>query len=483
MRSRRSSTTPACCGCAAAGRHRRLVVARPVRRSAALLPARRRRLGRHALARHGDVPRALVHRRARAGRRLAERTRAADPAELVARRCHAFCGRLPTTHAADRRRLLTRVREGAARGAHGRPAPYVETALLRRPRRLLDRHLHERHDGCHDCNRTELLRRAVAEAGRGLPEIEPGMPLPAGTGPHAAAVRLARRRARARGLRRQGALELYALDDGIAACGGERARDAEGGRHVFLNGGIDALSVLFPAGDPAYYTLRPTLALAQTAAAARSPRTAASAGTRRRTGSRRCTPRARSRCCRRSATTTRTSRTSPRGTTTRSARPTRRCRTGWLGRYLDAVGARDNPLQGLTLDVALHPVDRDREGARRDARGRRPVPVRAARVERASSSRPRSSRRRRTSARRTRSRRTRACARPGRRRTTRITSTTSSARSSYGFQSPVAYPTSTDPFPHRLAGLAAMIADGMPLRVVGLDHGPLRHARDAGGRR
>ena len=36
----------------------------------------------------------------------------------------------------------------------------------------------------------------------------------------------------------------------------------------------------------------------------------------------------------------------------------------------------------------------------------------------------------------------------------------------YGFNSPVAYPGSTDPFPHRLAGLAAMIAAGLPLRVA-----------------
>src|SRR2546423_9464767 len=34
---------------------------------------------------------------------------------------------------------------------------------------------------------------------------------------------------------------------------------------VFFNGGIDGLSVLFPAGDPQYYSLRPNLALAQTA--------------------------------------------------------------------------------------------------------------------------------------------------------------------------------------------------------------------------
>ena len=41
----------------------------------------------------------------------------------------------------------------------------------------------------------------------------------------------------------------------------------------------------------------------------------------------------------------------------------------------------------------------------------------------------------------------------------------------YGFSSPVAYPSSSDPFPHRLAGLAAMIAGGMPVRVVGLTMG------------
>src|SRR5205823_13768938 len=30
-------------------------------------------------------------------------------------------------------------------------------------------------------------------------------------------------------------------------------------------------------------------------------------------------------------------------------------RTGWLGRYLDAVGDADNPLQGLSLDAQLQP--------------------------------------------------------------------------------------------------------------------------------
>ena len=35
---------------------------------------------------------------------------------------------------------------------------------------------------CRDCTRTKLLRDAIARAGDGLPSIEPGMPVPAGTG-------------------------------------------------------------------------------------------------------------------------------------------------------------------------------------------------------------------------------------------------------------------------------------------------------------
>ena len=35
---------------------------------------------------------------------------------------------------------------------------------------------------CDGLSRSRLLHRAAAEAGRGLPAIEPGMPLPAGTG-------------------------------------------------------------------------------------------------------------------------------------------------------------------------------------------------------------------------------------------------------------------------------------------------------------
>ena len=71
---------------------------------------------------------------------------------------------------------------------------------------------------CHHCDefsRASLVRRAVAEAGRGLPAIEPGMPAPAGTG-------LDRRRFVSRAVGT--ALTVYgaaalgprALDEGIA---------------------------------------------------------------------------------------------------------------------------------------------------------------------------------------------------------------------------------------------------------------------------
>ena len=60
--------------------------------------------------------------------------------------------------------------------------------------------------GCNDYTRSQALRRVAAEAGKGLPAIEPGMPLPAGTGltrrsldqPHRISCPNGRRLARAR---------------------------------------------------------------------------------------------------------------------------------------------------------------------------------------------------------------------------------------------------------------------------------------------
>ena len=115
---------------------------------------------------------------------------------------------------------------------------------------------------CHHCkefSRAAMFRRGAAEAGRGLPAIEPGMPLPAGTG-------LDRRTFISRSL--GAALTIYgtvslgprALDDAIARA----ATTSHGNRTVvtvFAPGGWDALSLLYPTGDPQYRKLRPELAL------------------------------------------------------------------------------------------------------------------------------------------------------------------------------------------------------------------------------
>src|SRR3954463_6735881 len=109
---------------------------------------------------------------------------------------------------------------------------------------------------CDDYTRAQLMRSAAASAGQGLPGIEPGMPAPAGTG-------LSRRKflSRSAGL----ALAVYgasklpfaAFEEGIAnAAGPDKILVS-----VFLEGGIDSLSVLAPVGDSRYAGLRPTLAL------------------------------------------------------------------------------------------------------------------------------------------------------------------------------------------------------------------------------
>ena len=110
---------------------------------------------------------------------------------------------------------------------------------------------------CAEFTRSHLVRQAVAEAGRGLPAIEPGMPTPAGTG-------LSRRsfllRSSAAVLSVYGAskLKLGELEEGIARAAGSNERVLVS---IFLDGGVDSLSVLAPTTDPIYRRLRPSLAL------------------------------------------------------------------------------------------------------------------------------------------------------------------------------------------------------------------------------
>jgi uncharacterized protein (DUF1501 family) len=206
---------------------------------------------------------------------------------------------------------------------------------------------------CRDFSRTEALRAAIAQAGRGLPSIEPGMPLPAGTG-------LTRRSFMARSagmvLAVYGAskLPLRAFEDGIA----QAAVDAPNEPAlvtIFLQGGADALSVLFPAGDPLYARYRPNLKL--------DPATAKTVGEDPRLfwhpslgglmqlyaeGKVSLLPAV-------GYTHPDQSHFTSRhfwevGATNASLS------TGWLGRFLDAAGTADNPLQGLTLDTRLSPA-------------------------------------------------------------------------------------------------------------------------------
>ena len=90
------------------------------------------------------------------------------------------------------------------RPPEGVPADDAERAPP--PRRRLAGDADLMSNGCHHCDefsRASLLRRAVAEAGKGLPAIEPGMPAPAGTGHGPPPVPLAHARCRADRLRRR----------------------------------------------------------------------------------------------------------------------------------------------------------------------------------------------------------------------------------------------------------------------------------------
>ena len=95
---------------------------------------------------------------------------------------------------------------------------------------------------CDECTRADLLRAA---AGRGLPAIEPGMPVPAGTG-------LTRRgfvsRSLGMALAVYGAGKLSIFDEGIASAASGAPKQIL--VSVFLQGGADSLSLLYPQGDP-----------------------------------------------------------------------------------------------------------------------------------------------------------------------------------------------------------------------------------------
>ena len=315
---------------------------------------------------------------------------------------------------------------------------------------------------CDGLSRSRMLHRAIAEAGRGLPAIEPGMPMPAGTG-------LSRRSFLARGL--GAALAVYggsrlglsAFEEGIAA-----AASATPGQvlvSVFLEGGADGLSILSPQGDPLYRKLRPKLALSGGTALAEDDRLfwhPAVGGIAQLYGEQKVTvlPAV-------GYTHPDQSHFTSRHYWEVGATDTQ-LNTGWLGRYLDVVGSPDNPLQGVSFDDTLAPAL---------ATARMPVAAISApdqydfysnrvwgEVEQRMlesfdlfGSQPADVALRTAGGVSHQVDRLRNQLLPFR-----------SQDGQPGFQSPVAYPKSDDSFPTKLAGLAAMIAAGLPMRVVAL---------------
>jgi uncharacterized protein (DUF1501 family) len=312
---------------------------------------------------------------------------------------------------------------------------------------------------CDGLSRSRLFHRALAEAGRGLPAIEPGMPLPAGTG-------LSRRRFLAGGL--GAALAVYggsrlglgAFEEGIAAAASGPAAPIL--VSIFLEGGADGLSVLSPQGDPLYKKLRPKLALSGGTALTEDARLhwhPALGGLQKLYSEKKVTvlPAVGYTHADQSHFTSR--HYWEVGATEASLR------TGWLGRYLDRTGKKDNPLQGLSLDDTLAPALATAKVPVASISGPDQYDFYSKSVwgqveERMLETIGLMGHQHADAGLRT--------AGNIEIQVDRLRRQLIPFQSSNGIASPVPYPQSDDPFPQRLAGLAAMLATGLPLHCVAL---------------
>jgi uncharacterized protein (DUF1501 family) len=206
---------------------------------------------------------------------------------------------------------------------------------------------------CNDFTRAQLLRHGFAQAGKGLPTIEPGMPLPAGTG-------MSRRSFL---LRSAGAmLSVYGasmlsprqFEEGIA-----QATAAAPNQPVlvsiFVEGGWDSLSVLAPVKEARYHELRHALALAEGSGEPFSEDArlmwhpqAKGLAQLHTEGKVTVFPAI-------GYDPPDESHFTSRHYWEVGALDTN-ARSGWMGRYLDIAGEPANPLQGLALDYSLAPA-------------------------------------------------------------------------------------------------------------------------------
>jgi uncharacterized protein (DUF1501 family) len=326
---------------------------------------------------------------------------------------------------------------------------------------------------CEGFTRSEAMHRSLA-AGRpaSAREWDARMPIPAGTG-------IDRRRfllGAAGGL-----LSVYgaqriglggrALGDGIAQAAGVQSPSSPVLVSIFLAGGIDALSLLAPAGDPLYRKLRPTLAVPPRAGApfSEDPRLRwhpAAAGFAKLHDAGKVTvfPGI-------GYTSPDMSHFTSRHYWEVGATETG-LNTGWLGRYLDVAGSPTNPLQGLSMDGQMIPtlataqnpvaaIDRPEDfslwldGVWGD--------VFSWTLDSASSLGQAQSR----SSDHAVAQVAQAASEVGVVR--RALAPFRDANGDPAYHSPVRYPKSADSdLPERLAGLSAMIAAGLPLRCVAL---------------
>jgi uncharacterized protein (DUF1501 family) len=208
---------------------------------------------------------------------------------------------------------------------------------------------------CREFSRSSFLRSGVAQAGQGLPPIEAGMPLPAGTG-------LSRRsfvlRSTGLALTVFGAQALgpRAFEEGIASAAAA-APDAPVLVSILLVGGLDGLSVLAPVDDPTYHRLRPDIAIAPSGDPAdryeHDPRlqwhpSAARLKELHAEGKLTVIPAIGYDHANQSHFSSKHF--------WEVGELNAKNRFGWLGRYLDIHGEPDNPLQGLTMGEWLRPT-------------------------------------------------------------------------------------------------------------------------------